>query len=610
MKSHPYLWRLLRPRTSLPGIALLLFLEIGLTVLAPLPIQTILNELIRGPAGPTTGWRGYSANEALVLLSLLSLAAGGLLVWVSISAQAYLGRLSARLNEDIRRDFFAKLFTRRQSFLDSTKKVDILGHLSGDISNLETLVITGIPALVRDLPMILVVLTMMFLVNVKLSLAFSLCLPLLLLLGRHFTLRMRSSSKAVRREMARFEEETHEALASMAVVKSLRAEEKLYQKILGRVSSLTNLTLANISAGNGLDASMALTQYGMRAGFILLGCWSILSGEIGIGDLFLLFAYMEILSRHINGINKFLAKFPKCSASMERLESFRDSLDKFPEFSGEKPLRAAPSISFQRVGFRYRDGTPLLSDFSLSLGGGKLVAVMGASGSGKTSFGRLLNRLVDPQEGRIEIGGEDIRTYDLKSLRARVRIVTQENFLLAGTVRENLLLATTGPTTDSSLIEALAAVNALGFVSALPHGLDTVIGEGGQQLSGGQAKRIHLARAFIDQKSEIVLFDEPTTGLDPLSAGQVIDSITGLAREKSLVLWVTHRMQEALSADRVLFFRPGKNPVYSTHKELLTEPDYREMTKKGPAREADSEQEPSLALAKGEEDEPPLFFPL
>lgn len=607
MKSHPYLWRLLRPKKSLPPIAFLLFLEIGLTVLAPLPIQTILNELIR--SNPSAGWRGYTANEALVLLSLLSLLAGGLLVWVSISGQAYLGRLSARLNEDLRRDLFAKLFTRRQSYLDSTKKVDILGHLSGDISNLETLVVTGVPAMVRDIPMIFVLLTMMFLVNVKLSLAFSFCLPLLYLLGRHFTLRMRASSKALRRETARFEEETHEALASMAVVKSLRAEEKLYQKILGRVTSLTGLTLKSISAGNGLDASMALTQYGMRAGFILLGCWSILGGEIGIGDLFLLFTYMEILSRHINGINKFLAKYPKCSASMDRLESFRNALEQFPEFSGEKPLRSAPGISFQRVSFGYADSAPLLQDFSLSMGGGKLVAVMGASGSGKSSFARLLNRLVDPQEGRIEIGGEDIRTYHLKSLRARVRVVTQENFLLAGSVRENLLLATSGPTTDSALIEALAAVNALGFVSALPQGLDTVIGEGGQQLSGGQAKRIHLARAFIDQKSEIVLFDEPTTGLDPLSAGQVIDSIAGLAREKSLVLWVTHRMQEALSADRVLFFRPGKNPLYSTHRELLTEPDYREMTEKGPSGETERAPEP-LAQERKEEEESPLFFPL
>lgn len=607
MKSHPYLWRLLRPRASLPPIAILLFLEIGLTVIAPLPIQTILNELIRGPNGPAASWRGYSANEALVLLSLASLVAGALLVWVAIAGQAQLGRLSARLNEDLRRDYFAKLFTRRQTYLDGTKKVDILGYLSGDISNLETAVVAGLPALIRDLPMVFVVLTMMFLVNVKLSLAFSLCLPLLYLIGRHFTLRMRNSSKAVRRETARFEEETHEALASMAVVKSLRAEEKLYQKILGRVTSLTNLTLQNISAGNGLDGSMALAQYVMRAGFILLGCWSILSGEIGIGDLFLIFAYMEILARHINGINKFLAKYPKCSASMDRLENFRDALEKFPEFSGEKLLRAAPSISFQHVTFSHHDGAPLLRDFSLSMGGGKLVAVMGASGSGKSSFSRLLNRLVDPTDGKIEIGGEDIRTYDLKSLRSRVRVVTQENFLLAGTVRENLLLATSGPTTDSALIEALAAVNALGFVSALPQGLDTVIGEGGQQLSGGQAKRIHLARAFIDRKSEIVLFDEPTTGLDPLSAGQVIDSITGLAREKSLVLWVTHRMQEALSADRVLFFRPGKNPVYSTHKELLTDPEYREMTEKGPPPETKHEPSPKEA---SEEEEAPLFFPL
>jgi ABC-type multidrug transport system fused ATPase/permease subunit len=221
----------------------------------------------------------------------------------------------------------------------------------------------------------------------------------------------------------------------------------------------------------------------------------------------------------------------------------------------------------------------------------------------------LLNRLADPVEGRVEIAGEDLRNYDLKQLRSLVRVLSQEVFLVSGTVRENLLLAVGRAVNDEEISAALSAVNASAFVAALPQGIDTEVGEGGLQLSGGQAKRIHLARAFLDLESEIILFDEPTTGLDTLSAQMVIESIEKLARAKTLVLMVTHRMVEVYSADRVLFFSANQNPLFSAHEDLFrTNPLYRalmEETEKSPLpNEREKPVMPSQEDAEEDVEEP------
>lgn len=582
-ERYPYLWSHLKPfRFVFLSLGIVLFSQIFLTILVPLPIKFILNHVVKANAdtihevtlqGFNLG--SFSGSQALLLLSFLTFAIGLALTASSWIEQIWLGNLSFRINEIIRRDLFGKIFTRRQSYLDSKKKVDLLGRVSGDVANLEIIVASGVPAVVRDIPMIIVLLAMMFLINFRLSLIFSLCLPLFYLLGHVFTNKMRNASRLHRRRTVTFEEETYEAVSSMAIVKSLRGEEKLFDKLIGRVLGLTDASKKTLVAGQGLETSIAVAQFAVRGGIIFLGVWAIFRGEIGLGDLFQLTAYMDTLSKYINNINKFISKYPKCTASMERLEELSRDLELHPELSGDthlKPemIRNAPvAVSFRDVSFQYGESRKLFDRYSFDFPKGALIAVVGQSGIGKSSFSRLLNRLADPIEGRLEIAGQDIRKFNLKDLRGLVRILSQETFLISGTVRENLLLAVNREVTDQELILALEAVNAFGFVSTLPQGIDTKIGEGGLQLSGGQAKRIHLARAFLDLESEIILFDEPTTGLDTLSAQTVIESIENLSRGKSLVFWVTHRMQEVFFADSVLFFSASQNPQSSSHEELF-----------------------------------------
>lgn len=581
-KQFPYVWSHLGPfRLSALGVGLVLFSQIFLAILLPLPIKFILNKLM--PAKSDTshevvlyGWNfgSMDGGQALLLLSLLAFGIGAIFILSGLLEQIWTGKLAFRLHEKMRRDLISRVFTRQQSYLESKKKVDLLGRISSDVSNMEILVTQGLAMVVRDFPMIFILLGMMFSIHFQLSLAFTLCLPIYYCISHFFTVWMRKTTRTFRRKTVTFEEETYESIQSMAVAKSLRGEDKLFQKLLQRVSELSQTGVQVLWSNQGLETSVGLAQFLVRGVFIFLGCWAIFRQEIGLGDLFQLLAYMDTLSKHINNINKFLSKYPKTAASMERLEELNGELLENPEISGSVELNpkmieaSEHSFSFHHVSFEHKEGKRLFHDFTFFFPKNVLIALVGPSGIGKSSFARLINRLNDPVQGNIQLANQDIKDFTLTSLRTYIRIISQETLLISGTVRENLELAESKARSEQELVDALLAVNAWDFVRALPEGLDTRIGEGGHQLSGGQAKRIHLARAFLDNRSKIILFDEPTTGLDTLSSQIVMNSIQDLAKEKT-VLWITHRMQEVFFSQYVLFFQQNQNPLFSTVDKLL-----------------------------------------
>jgi ATP-binding cassette subfamily B protein len=592
MKSFtfPYTWSFLK-RLVLPFalVCITLLAQVALVIALPLPVRYILDKLLKLPSDAEHqivlhGWAlgTYSGYDGLVLLSSLALSIGITLTIAEWIEQVITTNMVYRVYENMRFDLFRKLFTRQQSYLDSKKKVDILGRLSGDVSNLEILFVHGIPALVRALPTMIAMLCMMFLINVKYTLFFVAFLPIFYFFTTYYTNRLRNSSKQVRRKTVTFEEETYEATSSMAIVKSLKGEQKLLTKLLERTRELTSSYKLNRNESLKLDTSVGGTQHIVRGVLIFLGSLAIFRGDISLGDFFVFMSYLASIIKPINDITKFLSKLAKCTASMDRIEEIAKELDKFPEISGDHPLKKnafQSPLVFENVSFQHAESKRIFDDYSNTITRGGMIAVVGQSGIGKSSFGRLLNRLQDPISGAIKINGKNLRDFRLKDLRSFVRLLSQETFLVSGSVRENLLLAAPADLADAALKKALEQVNGWEFIQELPNGLDTKIGEGGIQLSGGQSKRIHLARAFLDNESEILVFDEATTGLDTHSSQIMLNSALELARQKGFVFWITHRMQEVPSCERVLYFPAMGNPIFSTHAELLeNSASYRALT--------------------------------
>jgi ATP-binding cassette, subfamily B, bacterial len=591
-KKYPHLWSFIRRRKwAVFSTCLVLLGQAFLVIFLPLPVGFIFDKIIKSSPDKIheVVLKGLHFGQmetfhALIFLCVLGFATSFLLVFFEWLEQMITTQSVFRLNEEVRTDLFHKVFGIKQSYLDSKKKVDVMGRISGDVANMEVLFVTGIRAIVNSFPTIFFILAMMFSMNTAFTLRFCVALPVFAFLINYFSNRLRNVSKIFRRETVIFETETHEAVSSLPVLKSFSGDSKILEKLLARTRKLTKANENVRNAAVGLDISAGAAFHIVRAILVFLGSLWVFEGRITTGDLIIFISYVGSIMKPVNDIIKFTSKLPKCVASMDRLEELYQELTVNPETSGKSKVgtidtkNGVPVLSFKDVSFAYPQAKNLFEQVSFDFKIHSLVGIVGQSGNGKTTFSRLVNRLHEPVEGVINLGKEDVKSFDLLSLRRSIRVLSQDPFLISGSVRENLLLACHQDLPDSELEQALDAVNALEFVQALPQGLDTEIGDGGQQISGGQAKRIHLARAFLNTEASIFIFDEPTMGLDTVTAQKAIESVKKLAAEKHLVFWITHRMEEVHLCSSVLFFASGANPIHSNHGELsLRNSQYRSL---------------------------------
>jgi ATP-binding cassette, subfamily B, bacterial len=321
---------------------------------------------------------------------------------------------------------------------------------------------------------------------------------------------------------------------------------------MARQSSLT-------SSLPGLAAATALVLW--------YGAELVLAGTLTPGDLLVFLAYLKNAYKPIRDFAKYTARLSKAAAAGERILELLDEPAGISDRPGALSVtRVRGSIHFENVSFSYADGTPVLRAIDFEIAPGELVALVGRSGIGKSTIAGLMLRLHDPQHGRILLDDRDLREYTLDSLRGRVATALQDSTLFAVSVHDNIAFGAPGCSTAD--VEAAARlVNAHEFISALPDGYATVLGERGVTLSSGQRQRIALARAAI-RRADIVLLDEPTTGLDETNERAVVAGIEKLAQAATTLL-ITHDLRLAARADRILVLDDGRIIEEGTHDELL-----------------------------------------
>jgi ATP-binding cassette, subfamily B, bacterial len=278
-------------------------------------------------------------------------------------------------------------------------------------------------------------------------------------------------------------------------------------------------------------------------------------------------AYLKNAYKPARDFAKYTTRLARASAAGERI---LDILDRAPDVRDRPGAMSAPSfrgsVRFEHVTFGYEPGRPVLHDIDLAVQPGRRIAIVGGSGSGKSTLASLLLRLYDPWQGRVLIDGSDVRGFTLESLRAQVAIVLQDPWLFALSVRENLACA--APGADHTRIEEAARLaNAHEFITAMPNGYDTIIGERGVTLSNGERQRLALARAAL-RPAPILILDEPTTGLDAENAAAVMTAIDRLARRRTTFL-ITHDLRLAARAELVLCLDGGRIIERGTPADLL-----------------------------------------
>jgi ATP-binding cassette subfamily B protein len=497
---------------------------------------------------------------ALVLIVLLRSVAD----YASTVALALAGN---RVLANIRGDLYQQLLRLSLSYHTDARTGDLVTRVTADIGRLQEVAVTAVlPLLVHTLTLVGTV-GLMFWLNWQLTLVSLAALPL-------FSLSMIRTSKKIRR-VARKQRKregllatnTAEALGAIKVVQAYSLEPILEQDF----SRQNKRSYKDGVKGKRLAARLSTTVdivtvigTALVLGF---GARLVLQSEMTAGDLLVFLSYLKNAYRPTNSMAKYTSRLAKATASGERVLEVLETQPDIQDASDARPApRFSGAVTFQDVSFAYNTGHPTLKNINLSGHPGQKIALVGPSGGGKSTLVSLLLRFYDPTAGAITIDHTDIRQYTLDSLRAQISIVLQDSVLFAVSIRDNIAYGSPDAT-YSQIRTAAQLANADDFITALPDGYYTIVGERGETLSGGQRQRIALARAAL-REAPILILDEPTTGLDKKNQDAVQNALDRISTGKTTFM-IAHDLRTAENADKIYYIENGRIAESGTHEELM-----------------------------------------
>ena len=408
--------------------------------------------------------------------------------------------------------------------------------------------------------------------SIPLTLAVFACVPLMGVVSVYLNGRLRARFRQQRVQIGELNSTIEDSLLGQGVVKAFAAEDEEREKFAKGNKDFEQIKTLGYYAMGAFNTSTRLFDGLMYLVVILAGGLSLVYGRITAGDLVAYMLYVTTLIATIRRIVEFAEQFQRGMTGIERFAEIMDTPVTIGDVPDAVPLQPGPGdIRFENVSFEYPDDhNKVLHDVSLDIRAGERLALVGASGGGKTTLCNLIPRFYEVTDGRILIDGQDIRHVTLKSLRQDIGIVQQDVYLFSGTVAQNIAYGKPGATREE-IMEAARLAGAEKFILALKDGFDTYVGERGVKLSGGQKQRIAIA-GVIAMEPKCIVLDEPTAMLDPRGRREVIDTIGRLNREKSItVVLITHHMDEAAKAQRVVVLDKGKVAADGTPKEVFSQ---------------------------------------
>jgi ATP-binding cassette subfamily B protein len=552
-----------------------LFAEVVLRVLEPWPLKFLFDRVFHiGRSEPRAGQLlNFSALDTLRPDTLITLAALAIVVITALRAlAAYSGtvgfaRLGNGLLTDVRGDLYNHLQRLSLSFHTRSRSGDLTLRLMSDINMLKDVVVTAFLPLLVNLCVFAVMIAAMFLLHWKLALLAISVLPLLWFGTIRLGGRIRQTAREQRKRDAAMAANAVETISAIKVVQALCLEAIFADAFLRRNQDSRRADVK----GARLTAALGRTAGFLTAASTALVLWYgarlVLTGELSAGDLLVFMTYLRNAFRPVQDFAKHTGRMAKAAVAGERV---LDVLERVPEVRDLPGAVPAPpfqgAIRFENVSFAYEPGKPVLEHIDFEVRPGQHIALVGASGIGKSTLLSLLLRLYDPTKGRVLIDGHDIREYTLASVRPQISTVLQDTLLFAASVWENIAYGTLKAAPEA-IETASRLANAHEFIQALPKGYETVLGERGLTLSGGQRQRIAIARAAIRQ-TPILALDEPATGLDGENERMVLDALGRLATGRTTFI-ITHDLQLAARADRIIYLECGRVRESGTHGELM-----------------------------------------
>lgn len=484
------------------------------------------------------------------------------------------GWLELRMIKRVRHDVMARCMLVSFPVLDQYPKGDLLKRLSQDLDQLSQFILRSLFMLTSHALIFIFYTAMLFWIDWPLAVLAVVCSPIFLLHQSFFGRRKQVASKqffSAGGKLMSFESET---LTNLRGVSSFNVANKVLSIHGGLFDKARRWSMRNKVLDAAFNATLLATIYLGALAIVIGGLYQIDQGTLSVGHLVSFLLYLSYLSVPVRGMTQLALQAHEDKAAAERVAEILDLAPSVAEAAEAKTLQTRKGkIELDDVTFAYPGGSPVLNRASLVISPGETVALVGPSGTGKSTLIKLLIRFYDPQSGKILIDDQDIRNVTLASLREHVAVVWQEPFLINDTVRNNLCLARPGAN-DEALIAACKSAHAWEFIGELPDGLETMLGADGVDLSAGQKQRITIAQAFL-RDAPILVLDEASSALDSQAEKQITDALDRLRAGRTTLI-IAHRFSAIRNVPRIVFFNGDGTVTAATHDDLLrTHPEYR-----------------------------------
>ena len=523
---------------------------------------------------------GKIVDEALINKDMKLLIQLLFMAFATLAASQIVGVLESYINAwisqkiifDMKNQMYRHLQYMPHSFFTTEKQGDIVTRMDTDISGVSTIISGTLSNIVSNTATVVTTLVALFTMSWQLAIVGVIIIPLLILptkrVGKN-QWKIRSDSQEKNDEMNQLINESLSVSGSM-LVKLFTREEREYERFRKVNSELTALNLKEQRSGSWFRVVLGMfTQVGplliyFAGGYLII---SHMDTALTVGTITAMVALINRLYFPIQSLLNIHVEFTRSLALFTRIFEYFDmkSSITIPE-NGKKPDVTCKDIVYDHVAFSYDPEVPILKDVSFTVPGGQMYAIVGPSGSGKSTVVNLIPRLYDVARGSVSIGGVDVRDFDLSYLRSNIGVVTQETYLFNGTIRENLLYAKEDAT-EEELITACKNANIHDFISNQPDGYDTVVGNRGLKLSGGEKQRLSIARVIL-KDPKILILDEATSALDSISENAIQDALELLMQGRTSIV-IAHRLSTILKADCILVVKDGIIAEHGDHESLL-----------------------------------------
>jgi subfamily B ATP-binding cassette protein MsbA len=573
MRTHRItLHHLLRPYWKLLALAFVaILIEGAAELLEPWPLKIVLDYVVGSkPAPPLlAGWvADDTARRDLLNVAAAAVIGIALVGAVGSYTEKYLSAtVGKRVGYDLRHTLYHHVQRLSLSFYEHRRTGDMVVRLTNDIEAVESFITGGVLGILLDTLKLAGMLGVMFYLDWRFSLIGLSIAPVLFLITYRLMHRIKEASREVKRKESELASVVQESIASARVVKAFATEEfeehRLDRQSLASVEAALRARSVKARLAPLIDIVIAIGTCCV----LYFGARFVLSGRLTPGALVLYVFYLAKMYKPIKDLSKTADTVSRAAVAFERIGEILSIERQITDRPGARPAqRFAGRIDCDHVGFAYGGDQWVLKDVSLRVEPGQRAALIGMTGSGKSTLIALIPRLYDVARGRVLIDGQDVRSYTLGSLRRQVSFVLQEPVLFHATIAENIAYGRPDATL-ADILRASARAHAHDFIVRMPDGYDTVLGERGDTLSGGQRQRIAIARALI-RDTPILLLDEPSAALDPESEELIFKGLSSLLEGRTSIT-IAHRLATVRSADVTFVLHDGVIAETGTHEQLM-----------------------------------------